>query len=478
MMENGRFGNPAVRTKCSIIAVAATVLFLAANGPATAACEKGKRIRHNDAECLTASWTNKTWPSLSRVTVRTECSGYGTVVAKIDVKNAADRTWRRRENGKWSIHRPSSQLLFRHERPLWPVRCGDGRLMSGPVPRQFRQRDMPLCHRHRHLQDPMPDHRAMPPRPHDGIFSNHHNRGVSRCRQPAQLPQCPDERALPHVHPTPFAAGTSAAAPVGSTLTTSRPVATFQLGVVDRPMKGGTPDDHQPQFCQPTRSPHPFCHRRSPVGAVTRHPRGAQAACESSKRISHRDSNCLTASWTNRHWPNATELRVKSECASYGKVVVKIDVKNAADWTWHLNTATTLHRKGFFRVREISCCSDLSDFCNASDLVTDRSCLQRFRTSPANETCREATGTAVNDRCRITARCANREGVHFMRSRVSTSYRAVATLHNCDGWLRIGACAMTLSPLDASPQPSTDPASWTDRACDRSMRTRSTEEPN
>ena len=207
-------------------------------------------------------------------------------------------------------------------------------------------------------------------------------------------------------------------------------------------------------------------------------PRGAQAACESSKRISHRDSNCLTASWTNRHWPNSTEFRVKSECASYGKVVVKIDLKNAADFTWHLNTDTTLHRKGFFRVREISCCSDLSDFCNASDLVTDRSCLQRFRTSPANETCREATGTAVNDRCRITARCANREGVHFMRSRVSTSYRAVATLHNCDGLLRIGACPITLSPLDASPQPSTVPASWTDRACDRSMRTRSTEEPN
>ena len=59
MMENGRFGNLAVRTKCSIIAIAVTVLFLAANGPATAACEKGKRIRHNGSECLTASWTNR-----------------------------------------------------------------------------------------------------------------------------------------------------------------------------------------------------------------------------------------------------------------------------------------------------------------------------------------------------------------------------------------------------------------------------------
>ena len=166
----------------------------------------------------------------------------------------------------------------------------------------------------------------------------------------------------------------------------------------------------------------------------------AQAACEMNERISHRDSDCLTAEWTNRTWPNRTELTVKSECQAYGKVVAKIDVKNASDLTWHLNNGVMRRKMGFFRVREVSCCSDLSDLCNASGMVTHRSCLERFQGSSADESCRDATGTAIGDStCTITAQCETRSG-YVIPSHITTSYRDVAGLHNCGGFLTSGAC--------------------------------------
>ena len=119
MTENGRFGNLAVRTKYSIIAIAVTVLFLAANGPATAACEKGKRIRHNDSECLTASWTNRSWPSLSRVTVRNECPGYQAVS-----KHRLGTEWRRRPESSFPRKRESrggGGVLQRRRFPAPPL---------------------------------------------------------------------------------------------------------------------------------------------------------------------------------------------------------------------------------------------------------------------------------------------------------------------------------------------------------------------
>ena len=71
----------------------ALLLAFASAGPAHANCGKKYRIKHGDAECLTAKWDNsKDWLSRSEYEIKNKCSSLGTVVAKIDIKNLWDRT--------------------------------------------------------------------------------------------------------------------------------------------------------------------------------------------------------------------------------------------------------------------------------------------------------------------------------------------------------------------------------------------------
>ncbi len=57
-----------------------------------AACSKGNRVDHRDAECLSASWNNRGVFRKSPYHVRNMCPEYGSVVAKVDLKSAMDRT--------------------------------------------------------------------------------------------------------------------------------------------------------------------------------------------------------------------------------------------------------------------------------------------------------------------------------------------------------------------------------------------------
>ena len=59
---------------------------------ADAACSTGNRVDHRDAECLSAWWKNRGLLRKSPYYVRNMCPGYGTVVAKVDLKSANDRT--------------------------------------------------------------------------------------------------------------------------------------------------------------------------------------------------------------------------------------------------------------------------------------------------------------------------------------------------------------------------------------------------
>ena len=70
----------------------ALVLSFMCSGLAQAACERNDRINMDDAECLSGSWSNQTWPNSDNALVRSHCSELGTVVAKIDRKDAADWT--------------------------------------------------------------------------------------------------------------------------------------------------------------------------------------------------------------------------------------------------------------------------------------------------------------------------------------------------------------------------------------------------
>ena len=91
----------------------------------------------------------------------------------------------------------------------------------------------------------------------------------------------------------------------------------------------------------------------------------SQAACGSSKRVSHNDAVCLDAGWeTDKdcfwgvcHY--SSDFWATSRCN--GKVVVKVDLRAHTDKTWHLNYAG--HGKNSsadLQVNGIYCCKDIS----------------------------------------------------------------------------------------------------------------------
>ena len=94
-----------------------------------------------------------------------------------------------------------------------------------------------------------------------------------------------------------------------------------------------------------------------------------EAACGKKHRVSHRDSECLSAWWENH---NSTfkhnTYNVRNMCSSQGRVVAKVDLKEEMDRTLYLDDGATRTGQTKFRIRWIYCCSDLSTLCNRSDL--------------------------------------------------------------------------------------------------------------
>lgn len=111
------------------------------------------------------------------------------------------------------------------------------------------------------------------------------------------------------------------------------------------------------------------------------------AACESSNRIDHGEAECLHAWWDNNDWPKKSTYAARNECPAWGKVVAKVDIRNASDKTWHLTNGNTRRGSTSHTVREISCCTDLSDLCDKEDMVSVESCKRQFEKSDANDDC-------------------------------------------------------------------------------------------
>ena len=79
----------------------------------------------------------------------------------------------------------------------------------------------------------------------------------------------------------------------------------------------------------------------------------------------------------------------------YGSVVAKVDLKSAMDRTLRLDDGDGRDGSTVHRIRGISCCSDIGELCNRSDVVTDNGCLARFhRMGPASGTCYTETRLA------------------------------------------------------------------------------------
>ena len=72
--------------------LAAAALLLAVPNIAHAAWEWSDRTNMEDAECLAGTWSNQSWPKKDTAWVPNLCPSLGTVVAKIDRKDAADWT--------------------------------------------------------------------------------------------------------------------------------------------------------------------------------------------------------------------------------------------------------------------------------------------------------------------------------------------------------------------------------------------------
>ena len=180
----------------------------------------------------------------------------------------------------------------------------------------------------------------------------------------------------------------------------------------------------------------------------------ADAACEKRHRISHGDAGCLEASWTHSGTPAMRTFRVRNRCPDLGKVVAKIDLAGAADRTWHLHDGEWRHGSTTHRIRDISCCSDLSATCNRSDVFSDSGCVARFnRRSPAAWSCRDESASADGEsgRCDITATCDRAwrpGGAGSLRTSASVPWDEFARLNNCDGRLTLGPCPALRSTRD------------------------------
>ena len=176
----------------------------------------------------------------------------------------------------------------------------------------------------------------------------------------------------------------------------------------------------------------------------------AEASCGKGNRVDHRDAECLSASWNNRGVLRKSPYHVRNMCPEYGSVVAKVDLESAMDRTLRLDDGEWRDGSTIHRVRGISCCSDTSDLCNRSDVLTDAGCLARFRqVSPAAGTCRNATATYSGETrtCTIAAECllADPEVVLFpyMPTGIVIPYPELGEVHNCGGFLRRGPCGST-----------------------------------
>ncbi len=171
------------------------------------------------------------------------------------------------------------------------------------------------------------------------------------------------------------------------------------------------------------------------------------ASCGSSNRTSHRSSECLEASWKNRSWPSNTTYSVQNECASWGKVVAKIDIRSKADKTLHLDDATRRTGDvGPFRINWIYCCSDISELCNKSDVLTSDNCNDEFSDSPAATRCSiDEDETKVDShKCVFDISCeyTNNSGTEYtlVDDEKEISYPDADILSFCRGILQTTAC--------------------------------------
>ena len=184
------------------------------------------------------------------------------------------------------------------------------------------------------------------------------------------------------------------------------------------------------------------------AGALLLLPENAEASqCSRAERVDHRNAECLSASWKNRGLLKKSPYHVSNQCSEYGKVVAKVDLASASDRTIHLIDDIPRDGDTRHRIRSISCCSDISDLCNRSDVVTDEGCLARFRQSPASKKCWNASASAAisgdDYSCSVSADCEYFDWAKQRRQRhtnITVPWLELDDVNNCSGRLTRGMC--------------------------------------
>ena len=174
----------------------------------------------------------------------------------------------------------------------------------------------------------------------------------------------------------------------------------------------------------------------------------ALASCGSGDRVAYENAECLTAWWKNGAFkslflPFATRgstYSARNECEDWGRVVVKWDLKDTSDKTWHLDDGNRRDgQSSYHKVNWAYCCSDLSDLCNQSDMLTDDGCQNEFNDSTAySDGCRLESATYVAEssgpHCDISATCPS--GPTSMDTSGTWHFLQVDHLVNCNGELK------------------------------------------
>lgn len=184
----------------------------------------------------------------------------------------------------------------------------------------------------------------------------------------------------------------------------------------------------------------------------------AHASCGETERVSLENAGCLTATWTNPTFGTITsvlggsqsEYTLTNACRDWGKVVAVVKFTDSTTTTQSLTTSLPVQYTSTKQVDEIECCSDLSDLCNKSDVLSAWSCWNQFENhSEATNSCENlaVAGFAVSDEnCDFTARCegpvtGNYQNLTIFNSNaVSVWWPNVSELNNCSGTLTIGEC--------------------------------------
>ena len=86
--------------------------------------------------------------------------------------------------------------------------------------------------------------------------------------------------------------------------------------------------------------------------------------CARDYRLKPQYVPCMDGGYKNKgnsFWSPRWEAWARNLCSDKGKIVAKVDVKNAEDKTWHITNSNKREDSGYGRVRGIYYCLDISD---------------------------------------------------------------------------------------------------------------------